>query len=599
MPKTLIDIFIGSMRRDPNAARFKRKRGGAWEEISGERALVEVESLALGLHSLGIRKGDQVAILSETRYEWAVADLAILSLGAVTVPIYSTLTAAQTGDLLQRSDTVGVILSSATQIEKIRQSGAIDRLRAIVHLEPFVATEPAAVSYADLVERGSRLRTADAAAYGRLVEQVRPDDLATIIFTSGTTAEPKGGMLTHANIASNVTSCLELVELGQNDICLSFLPLSHIFERMAGLYAMLEAGATIAYAEGFETVAANALEVRPTVLVGVPRFYEKVYARVMENAATQPGWRQAIFRWGLERGLEKAHARFEGREMNTLATRLADRLVGAQVRARVGGRLRYCFSGGAPLSPKIIEFFFAVGIPVLEGYGLTETSPVICLNQPGHEKPGSVGKPVPGVEVRIVEQGEIVARGPNVMKGYYKNEEATRAAIRDGWFHTGDIGQFDADGNLVITDRLKDLLVTAGGKKVAPQPVEARLKEGRWIAEAVLLGDQKPFIVCLIVPKFGVLENEARAQGWAFDSRAALLARPEVRALFETEIEQVNATAAPFEKIKRFALIDRELSADQGEITPSLKVKRKIVAQHFDACIQELYAGHVSPTLSR
>jgi long-chain acyl-CoA synthetase len=303
-------------------------------------------------------------------------------------------------------------------------------------------------------------------------------------------------------------------------VSLSFLPLCHIFERMAGLYAMLAAGVTIAYAESFESVPRNVLEVHPTLVNAVPRFYEKVYARIQERGAGLHGLQGRLFRWGLERGKARARAHFEGRALppkDAFLAALADRLVMRKIRAGLGGRLRLCISGGAPLPAEVMEFFIAIGVTVLEGYGLTETSPVICLNRPGQERPGSVGPPLPGVEIRIGEDGEILTRGPHVMRGYFHNEPATRAAIRDGWFHTGDVGRIEPDGRLVITDRLKDLLVTAGGKKVAPQPLEARLKGSRWVSEAVLLGDRQPYIVALIVPDFPALEAEANAHGWATD----------------------------------------------------------------------------------
>ncbi|HEV2105230.1 MAG TPA: long-chain fatty acid--CoA ligase, partial [Candidatus Eisenbacteria bacterium] len=441
---------------------------------------------------------------------------------------------------------------------------------------------------------GAARRAAAPGAFRALADAVRPEDPATIIYTSGTTGEPKGAMLSHANIASNVEACLQVVRLLPTDSCLSFLPLCHIFERMAGLYAMLEAGATIAYARSLDTVAADALEVRPTILNGVPRFYEKVYARVLENVSTQPALRKSLFHWGLGAGVAVARARFEGRRPGAwalLQARLADALVAAKVRARVGGRLRVCISGGAPLGAKVLEFFYAMGIPVLEGYGLTETSPVICLNPPGRARPASVGPAVPGVEVRIAPDGEILTRGPHVMQGYFHNDAATRVAITDGWFHTGDVGRLDAEGYLFITDRLKDLLVTAGGKKVAPQPLEAKLKTSKWISEAVMLGDRRPYCVALLVPNFQRLETEARARGWAAASLPELLRRPEVRALYGAEVERVNAGLAPFETIKKFELLDRELSADAGELTPTLKVRRRIVAERFAGIIEGLYAA--------
>jgi long-chain acyl-CoA synthetase len=363
---------------------------------------------------------------------------------------------------------------------------------------------------------------------------------------------------------------------------------------MAGFYALLKAGAVIAYAESFAAVAANAVELRPTILIGVPRFYEKAYERVMANALALPPLERRIFCSGLGALTERARGRLARRSLSPLTelkARLADLVVARKIRARLGGRLRYCVSGSAALSPKVIEFFFAIGIPVIEGYGLTETSPVITMNLPGRGKPGSVGPPAPGIEVRIGEEGEILTRGPHVMRGYYKNDEATRQAIRDGWFHTGDVGYLDQDGFLVITDRLKDLLVTAGGKKVAPQPLEAKLKSSPWISEAVLLGDGRPFVVALIVPQFERLENEAKAQQWPVTSTRELIQRPEVRAIYQGEIARLNRELAPFEQIKKFALLDRELSQEADELTPSLKVKRKAVMAHYAAEIEGLYTG--------
>jgi len=330
----------------------------------------------------------------------------------------------------------------------------------------------------------------------------------------------------------------------------------------------------------------------------VPRFFEKVNARVMANAAGRPPVSRAIFAWGMAQGVARARAHYARRPLSPLTALqlpLADRLVMSTIRARMGGRLRFCVSGSAPLSPSVMEFFYAIGTPIIEGYGLTETSPVITVNPFGREKPGTVGVPIPGVEVKIGDQGEILTRGPHVMRGYYRNDEATREAIRDGWFHTGDIGHLDQDGYLVITDRLKDLLVLAGGKKVAPQPLEKKLKASAWIGEVVLLGDRRPYVVCLIVPDFAALEHEAKGRGWTAASRRALLDRPEVVALYQGEVDRLNAELAPFEQVKRFLLVDRELSQEAGELTPTLKVKRKVVLQAFAPAIEELYARHRMP----
>jgi long-chain acyl-CoA synthetase len=589
MTPTLIGIFLETVARHDKPAQFIRRHGGSWEAIPAARALAEVEALALALREIGIDRGDHVALLSETRYEWTVTDLAVLGLGAVTVPLYPTLTPDQIRFMLANSEAKAMIVSSAQQLERVRAvAGNLPRLEIMVCME---RPAPDGVrSFDALLTRGAELRATAPDAFRESAARVRPDDLATIIYTSGTTGEPKGAMLTHGNIASNVEACLRVVDLGPSDTALSFLPLCHIFERMAGLYAMLRAGATIAYAESMESVGANAVELRPTVMTGVPRFYEKVHARVMENASTLPPLRRRLFEWGMAQGRAKARAHFEGRRIGGPLMALADRLVAAKIRARVGGRLRFCFSGSAPLPVHIMEFFFAIGIPILEGYGLTETSPVICLNLPGKERPGSVGPPIPGVEVRIGADDEILTRGPHVMLGYYKNEEATRTAIRDGWFHTGDVGRLDAEGRLHITDRLKDLLVTAGGKKVAPQPLEARLKQTPWVGEAVLLGDRRPYVVALLVPNFAALEAEARQRGWSFGSRAELLARPDATGLYQDVIDRLNAGLAPFEQIKYFALLERELTQDQGELTPTLKVRRRIIADRYASLIESLYA---------
>ncbi|MFI5372072.1 MAG: AMP-dependent synthetase/ligase [Candidatus Eisenbacteria bacterium] len=596
---TLIGIFLDTCQTHGRPDLFMRKTPEGWESLSSERARGDVEHLALALRGLGVQRGDRVALLSENRYEWPVSDLATLALGALTVPIYPTLTAEQCRYVLADSGARVLIVSTPAQFDKVRTVRAqLPDLQAIVYLDPIPARGEHDHGLRYLLERGAEMARSEPGSLARMAAAVGPDDLATIIYTSGTTGEPKGAMLTHGNIASNVWAGLKVMHINNADRCLSFLPLCHIFERMAGLYAMLAAGVSIAYAQSLDTVAQDAMKVHPTVLMGVPRFYEKVFARVMENARHQPALRRAIFHWGLERGRRAARAHFARRPLgglDALGARIGDRLVAAKVRERVGGRLRFCISGGAPLDPKVLEFFFAVGIPIREGYGLTETSPVICLNPPDREKPGAVGPPLPGIEVRIGDEGEILTRGPHVMRGYFHNEEATRVALRDGWFHTGDIGHLDDEGYLVITDRLKDLLVTAGGKKVAPQPIEAAIKTRKWVNEAVLLGDRKPYVVALLVPNFTLLETTAKTRGWSHTRINDLLARPEVVAIYQGEIDRVNATLAPFEQIKRFALLERELSQEGGELTPTLKVRRRIIEDKFRSTIEALYPGTGEP----
>lgn len=603
---TLIGIFLDCVATHHKPDLFLSKTPSGWRRVSGDEALAEVESLALGLRDLGVARGDRVALLSESRLEWPITDLAALGLGAVVVPIYPTLTAEQTRQVLENSEAKLVVVSNEVQLDKARAAAA-----GLAHIAGVVTMDakpqrPGEHLFRDLVKRGAEIRGREPAAFRASAEAVQPSDLATIIYTSGTTGEPKGAMLSHRNIASNVASGLQVMPFASTDTCLSFLPLCHIFERMGGLYAMLARGVTIAYAENMDTVAANAVEVRPMLFMGVPRFYEKVRARVLENAKTLPPLRKAIFEWGLGVGLAAARAHFDRHPLGgwqRFQARIADRLVGAKIRERVGGRLRFGISGSAPLSPQVIEFFFAIGVPIYEGYGLTETSPVITLNPPGREKIGSVGPPIPGIEVRIEPNadfaptaegkpvGEILTRGPHVMMGYYRNEAATGEAIRGGWFHTGDVGYLDAEDYLFITDRLKDLLVTAGGKKVAPQPIETELRRGRWIAEAVLLGDGRPYVVALLVPHFAELEAEAKSRGWATGSRAEWLAHPGVRALIQEEVDRVNGTLAPFQTIKRFALLERELTQEDGELTPTLKVKRRVIVKRYAAAIDALYSA--------
>ena len=595
---TLIGIFLDAVSAYRKPDQFMRRTAQGWESISGERARADVESLALALRDLGVGKGDRVALLSESRYEWPVSDLAVLGLGAVTVPIYPTLTAHQVHYVLENSEARAVIVSTASQLDKALEAAAgLPAAAAVICMDP-VLPRPGVLAFAALAERGQALRGRAPDTFETSARAVRADDLATIIYTSGTTGEPKGAMLTHGNIAFDVWACRKVIDLRPTDRCLSFLPLCHIFERMAGLYAMLSAGVSIAYAESIEAVSANAVEVRPTILSGVPRFYEKVHARIVEAGRSMHGIQRALFRWGLAAGARKVRARFARRPLgalDALQAAIADRVVGSKIRERFGGRLRFCISGGAPLGPSSMEFFFSIGISVIEGYGLTETSPVICLNPLGREKPGSVGPPIPGVEVRIGDAGEILTRGPHVMRGYFRNDAATRAAIEDGWFHTGDVGHLDAEGYLVITDRLKDLLVTAGGKKVAPQPIEARLKASPFVTEAVLLGDRRPFVVALIVPDFARLESEARARGWTLERSAHGLEHPEVRTLYQSLVGGINAELAPFEKIRQFALLERELTQETGELTPTLKVKRRVIEEKYAAIINRLYAAHEQP----
>ena len=539
-----------------------------------------------------MRRGDRIAILSENRPEWAITDYACLAARAADVPIYPTLPARQAEYILRDSGAVGVVVSTPAQLEKIL--GVRERLPALAHviaLEP-TAVGPGVLTYDSVLARGraARDRYRD---WRETALEAAPDELATLIYTSGTTGDPKGVMLSHGNIASNVTTCVDLFSFTPEDECLSFLPLSHIFERMFGHYCMFHAGVIIAYAESIDTVPANMLEIRPNLMASVPRLYEKIYARVLDSVRTSSPLRKRIFAWGRAVGERWAELAVENRPIPAglrVQKALADRLVFAKLRKRTGGRIRFFISGGAPLSPDIARFFYAAGLPILQGYGLTETSPVMAVNTFQHHRLGSVGRAIPGVEIRIAADGEIVTRGPNVMCGYYNKPEATAEAIdEEGWFHTGDIGTIDADGYLSITDRKKDLIVTAGGKNIAPQPIENLAKSSKFVATAVMIGDRRPFPVMLVVPNAAQVKGWAEHKGLPDGDLEQLLELAEVRQKIEREVRVTLRDLAQFEMPKKLLLLARDFTVEAGELTPTLKVRRRIVEERHRAAIEALY----------
>jgi long-chain acyl-CoA synthetase len=592
---TLCDLFYRSVDTYRKPEHLKSKVDGQWRPWSSDAVRTAVEELSMGLRALGVEKGDRVAILSENRPEWALADLATLTAAAVDVPIYSTLTPAQVKYILEDSQAKVAFVSSVQQARKVAEVRAgVPGLLHLIRMGEGPDFPEGFLSLDEVRQRGRQALAADAQAVRTRAAEVKPDDLATLIYTSGTTGDPKGVMLMHSNIVSNVAAARQVFDVfGEDDVALSFLPLCHIFERMAGYYMMLDVGATIAYAESVEAVPANMAEIRPTVMCSVPRLYEKMYARVLEKVAGDPPQRQKIFRWAIGVGRELFRHR-SARTSAPLGTRLkgvlADKLVFGKIRARTGGRLKLFVSGGAPLSREINEFFGATGLLIMEGYGLTETSPVITCNRPDRFKPGTVGLPLPGVEVKIAEDGEILTRGPHVMKGYYNKPQATAEAIDgEGWFHTGDVGVIDGEGYLTITDRKKDLIVTSGGKNIAPQPIENVLKGSPLMAEVVMIGDRRNFASALVVPNFDALEKWARDKGVAFSSREDLVERPEVVGLYEQTIRDLTPHLAQFERIKKVALLPREFTLEAGELTPTLKVKRRVIEQKYKDVIDRIY----------
>ena len=571
---------------------LRAKRGGRWSDIGYRELADSVQDLSLGLLELGVRRGDRVAILSENRPEWAITDYACLAARAADVPIYPTLPARQAEYILRDSGAAAVVVSTAAQLEKVL--GARARLPALAHVIALDAdaTGPGVLRFEEVLTRGRAARDRHPDWHDSALAAA-PDDLATLIYTSGTTGDPKGVMLSHGNIASNVTTCVALFSFTAEEECLSFLPLSHIFERMFGHYCMFHAGVVINYAESVDAVPANMLEIRPHLMASVPRLYEKIYARVLDNVRTSSPLRKRIFAWGRRVGEQWAELAVEKRPIpGGLRARkaLADRLVFAKLRKRTGGRIRFFISGGAPLSREIARFFYAAGLPVLEGYGLTETSPVMAVNTFRHHRLGTVGRAIPDVEIRIASDGEIVTRGPNVMCGYFNKPEATADAIdEEGWFHTGDIGDVDADGFLSITDRKKDLIVTAGGKNIAPQPIENLAKSSKFVATAVMIGDRRPFPVMLVVPNATQVKGWVEHKGLADGDLEALLRLPEVRQKIEREVRMTLRDLAQFEMPKKLLLLSRDFTVESGELTPTLKVRRRIVEERHRAAIEALY----------
>jgi long-chain acyl-CoA synthetase len=597
--RTLCDIFYQSVETYRKPAALRYKKDGAWRDISSEEFRRAVEELSMGLRALGIDRGDKVAILSENRPEWAYADLATLCAAAVDVPIYPSLTAPQILYLLNDSQSRAIFVSNeplASKVAEVRtQAPALEH---VIRMDD--AAGDGTLTLSEVRDRGRTALADDRGAVKARAAEVQPADLATIIYTSGTTGEPKGVMLTHDNIVSNVAASAPIVsDFGPDDVALSFLPLCHIFERMGGFYLMLARGVTIAYAESIEKVPANMAEVRPTLMFSTPRLYEKMYARVLEKVASDPPARQKVFHWAIGVGRRVfAHvvAGTSPGPLLKLQKAVADKLVFSKIRERVGGRLRLFVSGGAPLAKDINEFFGAAGLLIFEGYGLTETSPVIAVNAPRALRPGTVGKPIAGVEVKIADDGEILTRGPHVMTGYFNKPEATREAIEpDGWFHTGDIGMLDKDGFLSITDRKKDLIVTSGGKKIAPQPIENALKSNPLIAEIVMVGDKRNFPSALVVPNFANLEKWAHEQGISFASREALVAEPRVADLYDRTVRELMNPYAQYERIKKVAILPREFSIETGELTPKLSVKRRVVEEKYKDLIDRMYQGAAAP----
>jgi long-chain acyl-CoA synthetase len=587
--RTLNDIFFTAVARNLDRMMLYRE-GGQWLPISSRQFGSMVARTARKLHAWGVLPGDRIAILSENRPEWPTADIASLLLGAVTVPLYTTLTAEQTAFVLKDSGCRAIFLSSDQQLRKVLSILPQTKIEKVIVMDALEFTGDLAPVADFCVTMGTLMAEGSGGLDPELEQRARsiqPDDLATIVYTSGTTGASKGAMLTHGNIASNIQCSLIGFEMHPGLLSISFLPLCHITARHVD-FAMLYHGVTLAYCPFIDRLPASLLELKPSVFVSVPRVYEKIYAQAMLKAAGFP--KKTIFNWALDVGQKHKDEILAGNTPSSGGWKLANKLVFSKIRSGMGGHVKYFISGGAPLGRELAEWYAAAGIRIHEGYGLTETSPVIGVNTPLNHRIGSVGKTMPNIEVRIAEDGEILVRGPSVFKGYWNRPEETAAALVDGWFKTGDIGHIDEDGYLYVTDRKKDLIKTSGGKFIAPQPIENSLKLSPLVGVAAILGDKRKFAAVMISPNFALLEEWAHANDIAFSSREELVANPKVIALYEEIVAGINQNLARFEKLKRVLVVADEFTADNGALTPTMKLRRRVIEERYRRQINDLYA---------
>ena len=600
---TLPSHLLNAVDTRPNPRAQMLRRSGhsaqditAWESISSAEMLRRIASFSTALVELGVKPGDRVGLFAANRPEWHVADFAITGAGGVTVPVYFHESTQRMIYILNHAETRVVFVAGMAQAQRLHECRSqLKSLEHIVVADGGPDLPPECLRFEALIAAAA---DTDVAAYRLRASQILPGQLATIIYTSGTTGEPKGVMLTHTNLCSNAVDACAPFHLNQaEDLALSFLPLAHVYGRMID-YAYLFQGITVAYVEAVYAVAPALIELHPTVIAAVPRFFEKIYARVMEQGTKKTGFERKIFLWAMGVAMRAAPWRAAGKHAGValkLQWKIANKLVYEKIRTGTGGRLRIVFSGGAPLSKDLAEFFWAVGVPIYQGYGLTETSPIVSSNYPVN-RVGSSGKPIANVEVKIAEDGEILVKGPCVMQGYYRSPDATQEVFtEDGWFRTGDIGYLDADGYLYITDRKKDLLKTAGGKFVAPQPIESALKTSPLILNAAVLGDRRKFIIALIVPNFPNVERKAAEMGFRFSSREEMAADPHIHNFIESEVARLTAHLAQYETIKRFALLPEDFTFENGALTFTMKLKRRIVEEKYRNVIDGLFADVADP----
>jgi len=588
-PATLVDVFNGIARDHKRPDTLNYKSDGRWVSVSSDELLTRAKRIAAGLHAIGVHRGDRVALLSESRVEWTLTDAGSIFAGTIDVPIYATLTPPQVRYILNDSGACVLFLPNREKFIELKDAlGECPQVKHVIFFEE----GGEGMTLAELEERGRELEQREPGHIDRSVVQTQPDDLATIIYTSGTTGEPKGVMLTHSNLVSNLIDSSGHHDFGEQDTALSVLPLSHVFEREA-MYMYLHKGMAVYFAESLQTVGPNLREVSPTVLVGVPRIFEKIYQRIREAAAERGKVSVALLAWSLV--VAREYAEFVLAHKPVPASlkfkhSIASKLVFSKWQRAFGGKMRLLVSGGAALSEELSYIYFGAGIPIVQGYGLTETSPVITTSSIDEIRPGTVGKAIPNVEIRIAEDGEIEVRGPNVMRGYYNKPEETRAVFTsDGWFKTGDVGALDKDGFLCITDRKKELFKTSGGKYIAPQPIESAIKGSRFVNQVVLIGAERKFPAALIVPVWEQLESYCKLKGISVASRSELCSHPRIIDLIQRQIDALTPNLAKYERIKKIALLENEFTIEGGELTPTLKVKRRVIDEKYRDVIERLY----------
>jgi long-chain acyl-CoA synthetase len=592
-PATLVDVFREVVRKHKRSDTLNYKSGGRWVPISSDEMLERITRIAAGLHALGLKPGDRVALLSESRVEWTLTDAGSIVAGTVDVPIYPTLTPPQVRYILNDSGACVLFVASREKFDELKDVlGECPEVKQVIFFDPEGVTAEDGLTLAQLEERGHELEQREPGHIARSSMETKPDDLATIIYTSGTTGEPKGVMLTHANLVSNLIDSSDHLNFGEQDIALSVLPLSHVFERQA-MYMYLHQGMAVYFAESLETIGPNLREVRPTILVGVPRIFEKIYARIRERAAEAGKLSAALLAWSVSVAREYAKhllAHEPVPPLLKLKHSIASKLVFSKWKNAFGGRMRLLVSGGAALPEDLSYIYIGAGIPIVQGYGLTETSPVITTSRLEDNRVGTVGKAIPNVQIRIAEDGEIEIRGPNVMRGYYNKPQETSAVFTgDGWFKTGDVGTLDEDGFLRITDRKKELFKTSGGKYISPQPIEQAIKGSRFVNQVVLIGAERKFPAALVVPVWEQLESYCKLKGIEVKSRAELCRHPRIVDLIQRQIDALTPNLAKYERIKKVALLENEFTQEGGELTPTLKVKRRVIDQKYRDVIEKLY----------